>query len=35
MLVKDETKYCWLDGKIAGEPQDSIKDANAEVRQCG
>ena len=30
MLVKDETKYCWLDGKIAGEPQDSIKDAIAD-----
>lgn len=33
MLVKDETKYCWLDGKIAGEPQDSIKDAIADFRK--
>nr|DAY11199.1 MAG TPA: hypothetical protein [Caudoviricetes sp.] len=30
MLVKDETKYCWVDGEIAGEPQDSIKDAIAD-----
>lgn len=30
MLVKDETKYCWLDGEIAGEPQGSIKDAIAD-----
>lgn len=27
MLVKDETRYCWVDGEIAGEPQGSIKDA--------
>ena len=27
MLVKDETKYCWVLGEYAGEPQDSIKDA--------
>lgn len=25
MLVKDETKYCWCDDDVAGEPQDSIK----------
>lgn len=30
MLVKDETKYCWVDGEIAGEPQSSIKDAIAD-----
>lgn len=30
MLKQDKTKYCWLDGKIAGEPQDSIKDAIAD-----
>ena len=30
MLVKDETKYCWVDGEIAGEPQGSIKDAIAD-----
>ncbi|MDU2701325.1 MAG: hypothetical protein E7C47_04145 [Veillonella sp.] len=27
MLVEDKTKYCWVDGEIAGEPQKSIKDA--------
>ena len=27
MLVKDRTKYCWVDDEIAGEPQGSIKDA--------
>lgn len=27
MLVKDETKYCWCDDDVAGEPQNSIKDA--------
>lgn len=27
MLVKDETKYCWCDDEVAGEPQKSIKDA--------
>lgn len=27
MLIKDETKYCWVDGEIAGEPQGSVKDA--------
>lgn len=27
MLFKDETKYCWVLGEYAGEPQDSIKDA--------
>lgn len=30
MLVKDETKYCWVYGEIAGEPQGSIKDAIAD-----
>ena len=30
MLVKDETKYCWVDDEIAGEPQGSIKDAIAD-----
>lgn len=30
MLVKDETKYCWVDDETAGEPQDSIKDAIAD-----
>lgn len=27
MLVKDKTRYCWVDGETAGEPQGSIKDA--------
>lgn len=27
MLVKDETKYCWVDGVVVGEPKDSIKEA--------
>lgn len=27
MLVKDETKYCWVDNEEAGEPQNSIKEA--------
>lgn len=27
MLVKDETKYCWCEDEVAGEPQDSIKEA--------
>lgn len=27
MLVKDETKYCWVLGEHAGAPQNSIKDA--------
>lgn len=30
MLVKDETKYCWVDGETGGEPQDSVKDAIAD-----
>lgn len=30
MLVKDETKYCWVDGEITGEPQGSVKDAIAD-----
>lgn len=30
MLVKDRTKYCWAYNGIAGEPQDSIKDAIAD-----
>lgn len=30
MLVKDETKFCWVDGETAGEPQDSVKDAIAD-----
>ena len=30
MLVKDRTKYCWVDNGRAGEPQDSIKDAIAD-----
>ena len=30
MLVKDRTKYCWVDGEIAGEQQSSIKDAIAD-----
>lgn len=30
MLVKDETKYCWVDDEVAGEPQDSIKMAIAD-----
>lgn len=30
MLVEDRTKYCWVDGEIAGEPQGSIKDAIAD-----
>ena len=34
MLVKDETKYCWVDGEIAGEPQGSIKDAIADYLEC-
>ena len=29
MLVKDETKYCWCEGEVASEPQDSIKMAIA------
>lgn len=27
MLVKDETKYCWVLGTHAGVPQNSVKDA--------
>ena len=27
MLVKDETKYCWCDDEVPGEPQNSVKDA--------
>lgn len=27
MLVKDETKYCWCEDEIAGEPQNSIEEA--------
>ena len=27
MLVKDETKYCWVLDEYVGEPQDSIEDA--------
>lgn len=27
MLVKDETKYCWVLDEYAGEPQNSIEDA--------
>ena len=34
MLVKDETKYCWVDNGRAGEPQDSIKDAIADYLEC-
>lgn len=30
MLVKDETKYSWVDNGNAGEPQDSIEDAIAD-----
>lgn len=30
MLVKDRTKYCWVDNGRAGEPQDSIEDAIAD-----
>lgn len=30
MLVKDETKYCWCEDEVAGEPQNSIKDAIAD-----
>lgn len=30
MLEQDKTKYCWVDGEIAGEPQSSIKDAIAD-----
>lgn len=30
MLVKDETKYCWVDDEVAGEPQDSIEMAIAD-----
>jgi len=30
LLVKDETKYCWVDGEIVGEPQGSIKEAIAD-----
>ena len=29
MLVKDETKYCWVNG-VVGEPQDSIEMAIAD-----
>lgn len=27
MLVKDEIKYCWCEDEVAGEPQNSIKEA--------
>lgn len=30
MLVKDETKYCWVNDEVAGEPQDSVKMAIAD-----
>nr|DAK14302.1 MAG TPA: Heterocyst differentiation control protein [Caudoviricetes sp.] len=30
MLVEDKTKYCWVDGEIAGKPQGSVKDAIAD-----
>ena len=30
MLVKDETKYCWCEDGIAGEPQESIELAIAD-----
>lgn len=30
MLVEDKTKYCWCDDEVAGEPQNSIKDAIAD-----
>nr|DAJ57802.1 MAG TPA: hypothetical protein [Caudoviricetes sp.] len=30
MLVKDETKYCWVDDEVAGDPQDSIEMAIAD-----
>lgn len=30
MLVKDETKYCWVDDEVAGEPQSSIEYAIAD-----
>lgn len=25
MLVKDETKYCWCEDEVAGEPQIALK----------
>lgn len=25
MLVKDKTKYCWVDGEVAGEPKVVLK----------
>lgn len=34
MLVKDETKYCWVDNEVAGEPQDSIKEAIEDYLEC-
>lgn len=30
VLVKDETKYCWVLNEVAGEPQDSIEMAIAD-----
>lgn len=30
MLVKDETKYCWVVDELAGDPQDSIEMAIAD-----
>ena len=30
MLVKDETKYCWVNDEVVGEPQDSIEMAIAD-----
>lgn len=30
MLVKDETKYCWCDDEVVGDPQDSIEMAIAD-----
>lgn len=34
MLVKDETKYCWVDNEEAGEPQNSIKEAIEDYLEC-
>ena len=34
MLVKDETKYCWVDDEVAGEPQNSIKEAIEDYLDC-
>lgn len=34
MLVKDETKYCWCEDEVAGEPQNSIKEAIEDYLDC-